>query len=73
VNARGQLTGKEYIHPVKVYSSKRNDKVDTIFSDGENFSINCDMFVKWYSEPIMEPSCKKKFRLINTIEENLNQ
>jgi hypothetical protein len=45
VETRGVLTGKSYIHPVRVYSSKVGGTVDTVFSDGENFSINSDMFV----------------------------
>lgn len=57
VEARGALTGKSYVHPVHVYCSKKNGPVDTIFSDGENFSINTsDMFVQWWSEEIAMPA-----------------
>lgn len=38
VKARGQLTGRVYIHPVKVSNDGK-----TVFSDGGNFSINCLM------------------------------
>lgn len=56
VRAQGQLTVKDYVHPVRVYSSKKNSIVDTIFSDGENFSIDSDMFVEWYPEQIAMPA-----------------
>ena len=58
VQSVGSLLGKDYIHPVHVYSSKKDGEVDTVFSDGENFSINSDMFVQWYSEQIPMPDCK---------------
>lgn len=55
VMARAVMSGNKYIHPVKVYASKKGGKVDSVFSDGENFSIDSDMFVLWYEEEIKEP------------------
>ena len=57
VKAKGALSGKEYIHPVRVYKSNRDLKVpNTIFSDGDNFHIkDCDMFSEWWDEPIKMP------------------
>ena len=46
----------DYVHPVLIYSLKRDGIVDTVFSDGKNFSINSDMFVEWYSEQIAMPA-----------------
>jgi hypothetical protein len=56
VEERGCLTGKSYVHPVRIYSSKVGGTVDTVFSDGENFSINSDMFINWFSEQIAMPA-----------------
>lgn len=33
------LSRQTYIHPVKVYDSDSDGIVDTVFSDGENFSM----------------------------------
>jgi len=49
VTSVGQLTGRDYTHPVKVSGT-------TVFSDGENFSIDSDMFLEWYTEPIPMPA-----------------
>jgi hypothetical protein len=61
VKANGIFSGKEYIHPVRVYKSNNNLEVpNTIFSDGENFSIkNCDMFSEWWDKPIEMPMDKE--------------
>jgi len=56
VQSVGALSGKNYTHPVHVYCSKKDGKVDTVFSDGENFSIDSDMYVQWYSEEIAMPA-----------------
>jgi hypothetical protein len=56
VQSVGVLSGKDYVRPVHVYSSKRGGKIDTVFSDGENFSLDSDMFVQWYSEQIPMPA-----------------
>lgn len=53
----GELSGKEYVHPVHVYSSKgKVSPVDMVFSDGDIFSIDSDKFVEWYSEQIAMPA-----------------
>jgi len=56
VQSIGVLFKKEYTHPVRVYCSKKGGKIDTVFSDGENFSIDSDMFIQWYSEEIAMPA-----------------
>ena len=57
VTSAGQLTGKDYTHPVHVYKrNKKLDKPDIVFSDGENFSIDSDMFKQWHSEEIAMPA-----------------
>ena len=57
VKAKGQLTGKDYVHPVHLYKSNGQFKEpNTVFSDGENFSVNNDMFIEWYSEQIAMPA-----------------
>lgn len=55
VIAKGILSGRDYVHPVRVYCSKKGGAVDTVFSDGENFSIDSDMFNMWYSKEIYQP------------------
>lgn len=55
VMANTLLSRNKYIHPVKVYDSNQDGIVDTVFSDGENFSIDSDMFVLWFDEEIKEP------------------
>lgn len=61
VTQPGQLTGKDYTHPVHVYkSNKKLDKPDTVFSDGDNFKITSGMFKKWYSKQIPIPA--KEFK-----------
>lgn len=56
VKAKGQLSGQEYIHPVKVYRSSRLKPVpDSVFSDGDNFSIKHDLFMEWWDEQIVLP------------------
>lgn len=55
VQTKGILSGKDYIHPVRAYCSKKDGAVDTVFSDGENFSIESDMFIRWWSEEITRP------------------
>jgi hypothetical protein len=55
VCSKGQLSDKEYTHPVHVYSSKKNGIIDTVFSDGENFSLKSDRFILWYSKEIAMP------------------
>jgi hypothetical protein len=56
VCSKGQLSDKEYTHPVHVYSSKKNGIIDIVFSDGENFNIKSDMFIQWFSEQILMPA-----------------
>jgi hypothetical protein len=56
VESRAILSDKSYVHPVHVYSSKKNGAVDTVFSDGENFSIKSGMFIQWYPEEIAMPA-----------------
>lgn len=62
VKAQGPLSGNTYVHPVHVYSSKNNNIVDTVFSDGENFNIDSDMFIEWYSESIVMPALIYKYK-----------
>jgi len=50
VRSRGVLNGEDYVHPVKVY----ND-CSTVFSDGENFTIDCDLFLQWWDREIPTP------------------
>ncbi|MBE3085603.1 MAG: hypothetical protein IMZ64_05225 [Bacteroidetes bacterium] len=56
VESRGVLTDKSYVHPVRVYSSKKNGILDTVFSDGENFSVKLDRFLQWYTKEIAMPA-----------------
>jgi len=63
VKASGELSGKEYIHPVHLYKSNKEQSVpDTVFSDGDNFqfSYNHPLFIEWWPERIKEPHEKKK-------------
>jgi hypothetical protein len=56
VKAAGVLTGKFNKHVVHVYSSDHyEEKPDTVFWDGENFSIDSYLFKKWWDEPIEVP------------------
>ena len=53
LKAAGELSGKEYIHPVHVYKlNKEQEYPETVFSDGTNFSINHDLFLEWWDQPI---------------------
>jgi hypothetical protein len=54
VKQTGELTGKIFSHIVHVYN-----KATTVYSDGENFSIDTDIFLKWSDEPIEEPKPEK--------------
>ena len=61
VKASGELSGKEYIHPVHLYKSNKEQSVpDTVFSDGDNFHIDHPLFIEWWPERIKEPHEKKK-------------
>ena len=65
VKAEGGLTGKEYIHPVKVYHSNRDkDFPDTVFSDGTNFNINHDLFKEWWDQQIIIQTEEEYFTAI---------
>ena len=55
VKAAGQLTGKEYIHPVHVYEGVKGSGEWRIFSDGENFGEKCGLFKEWWNEEIPMP------------------
>lgn len=51
------LKNSTYITVVKAYSSNtKTKKVDTVFWDGENFTLNKDDFREWSSEPIEMPT-----------------
>jgi hypothetical protein len=63
VKAAGDLTGKEYIHPVHVYRSNRHlEFPNMVFSDGENFNINHSLFKEWWDQQITTQTEEEYFR-----------
>lgn len=55
VKAKGDLSDREYIHPVHLYKSNKDQAVpDRVFSDGENFSTSHSLF-EWWPVRIKEP------------------
>lgn len=63
VKAAGDLTGKDYIHPVRVYRSNRNIQFpNTVFSDGGNFSIKHSLFKEWWDQQIIIQTEEEYFR-----------
>lgn len=64
VKCRGEMSGKEYIQVAKFYSSQRNNVVDMVYLEGDNYgvrpsqmSIRCNPSnIEQYSDqPIKQP------------------
>ncbi len=55
VRSKTLISGKIKDFIVHVYSSTPKGTPDTVFWDGENFSLDDETFLKWSDEPVEKP------------------